>query len=48
MCNFKSEKLPHATSFLMLRTDDSPNLLDFTTINNRLYTIPNQNVVKQQ
>lgn len=46
ICNFKSEGHPHATPFLLLRTDDSPNVMDLTTINNRLYTVPNQNVIK--
>lgn len=48
ICNFKAENHPHATSFLHLRTDDTPHLLDLATINNRLYTIPNSNVIKQQ
>ena len=38
----------HSTPFLFLRTEENSNVMDLTTINNRLYTIPNASMQKQQ
>ena len=42
ICNFVQDDHTYGTPFLFLRTDEK-SLMDFTTINNRLHTIPPAN-----
>ena len=39
ICNFTQDDHTYGTEFLFLRSDEK-SLMDFTTINNRLHTIP--------